>query len=843
MADYATEQTLQELLAQAKVMAASLTRMTSILGRSQGNANSVTGNSGSGGSSSGGGGAASNLMGQASKFLPLLGPAGKAMSLLTSVVSGLSSIFGGLASMITSLFGTVSKVVGILGEFAGAASHGTMKLSDMIDVMGDLANEIPIVGGLLKSLAGIASMIIKRQEENLVMYQKLSSVGAVLGGGLGDLRMRMNATGLSFDEYQKVVLAHAQDFAQSGGDVQTGTKKFELGMTQLMGKDSALRREMYGLGYTTEGVAKALSSFMVVQGGMAKQSQGDVDRMTSGAVEYSKQLTYLAEATGQQREQIEEQVKKKLLEVATQDWLKSLDKDKAAKAQEIYATAVAQGGEKYGQYILNSLRTGIATPLEKEGAKLFVGTGGKVVDAAQMNIKAFNDNAVDAKEAGAIAMKSAVVAANGQNEITKKLGLTGRILDSTNQSIQDGGLRAQSNRIKEAGGTEEYLKKQAELRNKTEGQGNNQAAELADITQRIRLFGKKVDDMITILAGPFIGPIMGMSDSFLKIAEKFATWIKPKIEEFANWLTPWVKKFTEVQSWDDFKKLFKEFWEDIKVKSAGIWKEVKETMGPLIKDVWETVKPIMKAAIIGLFDFLWDAMKTSVIPRWARKDTEAETQADRQEEIDKLKKQIAQQEAGYQSARANNQRYSPQTPIEIEKMKKKLAELEKVQNPQSTANAASVKSSSTEAAAPPAGDNAKLARDWAYSIMTGRNTDAQVPPELKDAVTKLKSDTGLKAQADKYLADQKAKEEAARQEQATRDQAARDAAANPNSAGNAAAPATAPSKPAVQTAPAAGDSSLNTSLGRQIQLLQEIADNTKKTASAAAAGGNLFRHA
>jgi hypothetical protein len=124
--------------------------------------------------------------------------------------------------------------------------------------------------------------------------------------------------------------------------------------------------------------------------------------------------------------------------------------------------------------------------------------------------------------------------------------------------------------------------------------------------------------------------------------------------------------------------------------------------------------------------------------------------------------------------------------------------------------------------------------------MTGRNTDSQVPPELKDAVDKLKSDTGLKAQADKYLADQKAKEEKARQDQATREQAARDAQTKPNTSGTTAPEAVPPKKATVQTAPATSDSSLNS---RQIQLLQEIADNTKKSANAAAAGGNLFRHA
>ena len=335
---------------------------------------------------------------------------------------------------------------------------------------------------------------------------------------------------------------------------------------------------------------------------------------------------------------------------------------------------------------------------------------------------------------------------------------------------------------------------------------------------------------------------MGISDSFINLADKFALWIEPKMQEFADWLGPWVEKFTNVQSWDEFKALFKEFWEDIKVKSAGIWKDVKETMMPLLKEVWESAKPIMKEAIISLFDFLWDAMKTSVIPRWMRSDTEAETQADRQQEIDRLKERIAKEEVALAQAKAENRRGTAMAESMMNQNKRRLVELEREQNPQAAANAASVKPSSTTAAAPPAADNAKLARDWAYSIMTGRTTDAQVPAELKDAVTKLKSDTGLKAQADKYLADQKAKEEQARQEQATRDQAAREAAAKPNSAGNTQSQAT-PPKPAAQTAPAASDSSLNTSLGRQIQLLQEIADNTKKSANAAGAGGNLFRHA
>jgi hypothetical protein len=51
----------------------------------------------------------------------------------------------------------------------------------------------------------------------------------------------------------------------------------------------------------------------------------------------------------------------------------------------------------------------------------------------------------------------------------------------------------------------------------------------------------------------------------------------------------------------------------------------------------------------------------------------------------------------------------------------------------------------------------KLARDWAWSVMTEQNKESEIPAQIKDQVTTvIKNDDVLKQQAKKYLEDKKA---------------------------------------------------------------------------------------
>jgi hypothetical protein len=518
---------------------------------------------------------------------------------------------------------------------------------------------------------------------------------------------------------------------------------------------------------------------------------------------------------------------------------------------------------------------------------------------AQMAIQAYNDSTVSATKARQIALKGLVMAAEGQADLTKKIGLTGVLLDTQSQSIQDSGIRALSIRVREAGGLEAYLAKMDKLYKETGEQKENEASRLAEINQKIRDFGKKFDNILTIFAGPFITPIYNLSESFIKLATNLADWIQPKMQAFADWIGPWVEQFSSVKSWEEFAEVFSNFWNDIKVKSEKIWNNIKETMGPLVKDVWETVKPIMTEQLVKLFEFIWDAFKTAVLPSWLRTPNEAEKANDaaklKKEIVDLLKenKQGVLGKADKRTIEKNlekiekiegkaslppdelrksrdwaasvlaGQTKSNKVPEslrgEVDKLtakpdadlKKRIDELKaQIGNlgnrpADQTAGIAAQpdKSGNTSAKQMLSPDQLVNARNWAYSLMTHQDKGQPVPLNLKDEVDKLtaKPDATLKKQVDDFIAQR------AKTEQQEKEKAAKEAASKPAVEDTEKTPTPTPAPTPAPAADTARESktdpivALNNSMAQLIMSSRQTADNTKRTADLIAGRGNQLR--
>jgi len=317
-----------------------------------------------------------------------------------------------------------------------------------------------------------------------------------------------------------------------------------------------------------------------------------------------------------------------------------------------------------------------------------------------------------------------------------------------------------------------------------------------------------------------------LTNAFMDAVTKFAKWIQPRLEDFINWLTPWIKKFSNVKSWDDFKNLFSEFWNDTKAKSEKIWQEIKTAMGPLIKDVWESAKPVMFGAITKLFEFLWDAFKTAVIPRWMRSDTKAE----KAQEAKKLQDEIDQINAAEKAGK----HWGPAGVTHQQQLDFRQRRLAELKGPdEGDGNAAAKK--------PLSPDQLVNARNWAFSIMTRQDKGLPVPVNIKDEVDRLiaKPDASLKKQVDDFIA---AREKKGKQDNA---QSTKDSGAE-----NTAAKTAAPEEPKPTPAPVVATTqepkidpltTLNNSMAQLLSANRETAANTKRTADLIAAGGNQLR--
>lgn len=825
----ATEQTLQELLSQTQQMNSNLAKLSAVLGKASSAAGSASKATKDAGST-----VAGNLMGQSSKFLSLLGPAGKAFSILIPIVETIGKLFSGLADLIGGMFDRLGKVAGILGEFAMAASKGNMKLSEMVDVMGDLANQIPLVGGAFKTLFSLAKFAIQRQEETLDMFRKISSVGAGVGTSLETLRTQARSTGLTMDEYASVVSKNGQLFVNSGGDITKGVANFSKGMNSLMGKDSQLSRTMFGLGYTTEQAADTLALYMTSQGTMNKRGLDDSKRVAEGAKDLALNITYLSEVTGKRKDQLEAEIKEAAEEANWKNFLSGLDPAEAEKANKIMMDAQAKGGKDLADAMKLAIRTGITTPVTEAGKKMYVSTQGASEDYLKAGAE-FNKNRKmsDAEinrqlDTGGRKMGLAAV------QFAKDTGVAGAVLDAQGKSLQNQNLLNLGVREKSYKSDKESLDAKEALRVKNAAAAASDAAALAQQTQNLRQFGNIIDQIIGTLIGPFLKPIMSMTEAFQKVAIQAAQWIQPYMEKFANWLKPWVDKFTNIKSWEEFKTVMFAFWEDIKVKA-----------GPLIKDVWEATKPVLFEAIKNLFGFLWDALKASVIPRWMRSDTESEKEEDKKKELKALQERVEKEEKMLAQAKASGSRATAMIENNLSRDKERLAKMEgtdtnkpkeATSNTETSSSNSKTKSTGSVASAPKT-DQATNIRNWAYSLMTGQAQEGQVPASIKDQVMEAQKDPGLKKLADDYNAQaaKKAADEKARLESEAK------------KTKEAEQKKTETEKPETnvvtkaQESASTPESMLNTLVSQLIKVNSETAENTKKTASILASNGNLFR--
>lgn len=834
MADQATEQTLQDLLQQAQQMNATLIKISNILGKGS------TAAPGAGAASAA---AAANSMqtlsAGMSRLAPAAGMVGTAFNVLGVAINGVVKIFGMLGGLVSGLFDKIGKVASILGDFALTAAAGNMKLSDMVSVMGDLAEQIPIVGGLFAALISPMKLVIQRQEETLEMFRKISAVGAGVGESLETLRLNARSTGLTMDEYSKVVSENGQVFATMGGDVQSGLKLFTKNMQAVMGPGSEVSRAFFGMGYTAEEAAGALANYMRSQGSMNKQGLQDSKASAQAALELAQQTQLLSETTGKRRQQVQEELEAAQKEQNWQAYLAGLSEKEAKEATAKLSYALQVGGKDAGDMLKTKLMTGVTLPLTESAKKQDAITGGALsglVDGignargsmteqqqqmAQANAQFVRKYDQSVKDFGNV---SALQVAQGKQGLLDATAIANR-----NRQMQDGKMKTEDQIVREEMAKLEKIK----------AAGGSDAAALAQQTQNLREFGNIIDRIIGTLAGPLLGPILKLTESFQGVATTLAKELEPYFKTFGEWLGKWVNKFTDIKSWEEFKAVMFAFWEDIKAKA-----------GPMIKDVWESVKPVMLEAIKNLFDFLWEGIKSSVLPRWARSDTESEKAEDAAKERKKKEEDLARLTENIrkvEEAKAklgdswldNQRRSAMESNIKRMKSRQESLQSELGASPTSSKPAAPQQAASS-GAAPAASNNAQLIRDWAYSIMTGQAKDA--PASIAKQVDEVvkNPDATLKKSVDDYNAaiKRKAEEEKARKDREA--EAAKAAASKP-------AESAKPAETAVAAPAAAPETNkdsaalLNSMVAQLVRINTETAEATKKTANLIASNGNLFR--
>jgi hypothetical protein len=809
MADYASEQTLQELLAEAKAMNANLQKMASVLGR----APAGNGGTAGAGAAAGAASAAAGMAGLAKS----ISPASIALTALGGALSLVTKAFGVIGSIIGDLAGRLGNAVGAVVGFAKQMVDGTATLTSMVGMFGEMAKQIPLVGGALGGLISIVGMVVGRLEDSFKMYKDVAASGMTFGGSLIDMRLQIQNAGLTVDEFSGIARANGALFATMGGNVQKGG---ELFLKSQQAITSGLKAEFAGLGLNAAEASSFLTTYMKAQGSMNKESLRDHRANAQGALELAQQTQFLTETTGKRREQIQQELEEAAKEANFKAYLSGLSAEDAAKAMAKLNFALQKGGKDAGDMLKTGMMTGVYQPLTAAQARTDAILGGELTNMVKTVGTATGSaeeiaskmsgaggklaNAVDVayKDVGTV---NALQIAQGKQAVLSQEMLTLR-----NNQMENGKIKS----------VEKIAADEAAARAKiTEDLKKGDAAGIGKAQMSLKEAGLKLNSAIDGVIGSFSGPLIGALSKAADFIGKNADTIKEYGDKFSAWLKPWVDKFTSVKSWDEFKVVMLDFWN-----------EIKQKVGPILKDLWDSVKPVLASAVSGLFEMMWDSVKGALIPRMLRSDTEAEKEENRKKLLEQQIEAVKKQEQRVADAK-----------VALAKDPKNIRaqnNLERQENILS--NARSRQAELGGPAAPTAApDQAKAARDMAFRLLTGQANEDAVPAEIKDSVDAAKKDPTLIKQAEDYKTRvaQEAAQEKARQEAAA--QAAKNAPTPAPAATPTPAPSAAP-KPAQESSASAANV-LNTQLATLVRASLETAEHTKKTASILASNGNALR--
>jgi hypothetical protein len=538
----AAEAILEELLAQSITQTQLLQRL----------ARGFTGGSGSaaGGGGGGGGGIAAGLI---SSFNPL----SLAMKAVTGAFSLLSSIIGGVVNIFKSLVNAAVDVTKRLFEFGKQAMTAGVKVSDFLNVFAGL----PIIGRLFS----IASNLQQINELILDGYRNISTVGATFGGSQFNFQAAAARSGLTLNEFSRVVRSNADDLAAFGGTTEKGAVALaRMNMAFMTGADRS-GRSILGLGLQFDEAANYLSSYM----GMLGKS-GDDRNMSDATVvqkarEYVFELDALTRLTGISREEAD----KKAQEIRNDRSFQAFLSTKTTAEKEFINSYLQMANAMDPEWAkqLKMQFMGLSIPVGDFGKNLIV-TGQSAMLSADRYVQAAKSN-MTAQQRMEFFAQDALRMGKGFSDFAARmpqLVALGGI--NLNSRLTELGTRLRNREIT----TDEFIKGLMEEQT-TAAQGSAAAAAEAELG--MRQLGQGIMGAFMPILKALMPPLLDFANWLSGLIKSYLPEITKKLEEFINWFTKKIGEYVGIFRTEGFSGLFKKMFTDVSAGLAEFWKTIK----------------------------------------------------------------------------------------------------------------------------------------------------------------------------------------------------------------------------------------------------------------------------
>ena len=341
-----------------------------------------------------------------------------------------------LAENAINLKKTFSELAAGMMQLGGKLLDGTDKSSDLFSAF----EKLPGAAGMVAS--GFAK-VARFQEENLGVYQKITSAGVNFGGSLTDMRTAAASTYMTLTEFGDLMKSNGASFAKMGGSVDAGARAF-VGISNTLNK-SEMGTGLRALGYTTQEVNQGMIDYIAISGGRTQKEMQNTSQLAKESANYLEQLDGLSKLTGESKEALAAKMKDDAAAQAFDGYLLTLDKDGREKAIAARLEAEARGGKGAAQALQAKL---MGLPPMTEAAQKFVGTmqgGNNALDGLANNVKDSSKSLDDVKKSGA--GLSAGLAQDGRNlkqvasaqiMAGKDVELFGKALGAANAATRNG---------------------------------------------------------------------------------------------------------------------------------------------------------------------------------------------------------------------------------------------------------------------------------------------------------------------------------------------------------------------------------------------------------------------
>ena len=185
-------------------------------------------------------------------------------------------------------------LLGFAGDLLGSAYDFGETLLFTGNRMSDLASAIPLVGGPLGSLVGLAEGLVDN-------FRNLSESGAGFGNNIFNIARAAAKAEMPLGMFADMVASNSNELSRLGGSVTEGAKRFGRISKNLRTSE----QDFLGMGYTMEGVNEGLIAYteeMARSGRLRGMSDA---QLTQGAGIYLTELDKLAKVTGMTRKEAE----------------------------------------------------------------------------------------------------------------------------------------------------------------------------------------------------------------------------------------------------------------------------------------------------------------------------------------------------------------------------------------------------------------------------------------------------------------------------------------------------------------------------------------------------------